>query len=245
MVNPVIKLLHLLSPKRCVACGKFGSYFCIDCLKKIKPFFHQRCIVCSRVSHGGATHNACRRRRSLDGLFCLFKYQGIVRNGIIKLKYSKLTDIEEELADLISANLQLQGEYETLGELEDFILTKQPVVTPIPLHWWKQTKRGFNQAEIIGNIVADSYDLPILPMVLKRKFRLKSQTKLKIKQRAKNAKGVYFVNENYLEKGKIDPMLNNILLVDDVTTTGSTLKEAAKVLKQMGAKYVWGIAFAT
>ncbi|NCN58741.1 hypothetical protein COW99_05585 [Candidatus Roizmanbacteria bacterium CG22_combo_CG10-13_8_21_14_all_38_20] len=245
MANPLLVFLKLLSPKRCVSCRKFGAYFCVNCLKSIKPVFHQKCIACQRVSHGGATHRDCNKRYGLDGLFCLFKYQTTIRAGITKLKYQKLTDIEDELVDLIGTNLLLQGEAESLDDLEEFIFSKRPIVVPVPLHWWKLAQRGFNQAEIISEVVASEYDLPVMPRVLRRKFRSSSQTKLTSKQRVINAKNIYSVNTDYLEQGKIDPALCNILLVDDVTTTGSTLKEAAIALKRVGVKRVWGIALAS
>lgn len=245
MSNPLVVLLKILSPKRCLACGKFGSYFCVNCLKNIKPIFHQKCVVCQRVSHGGATHGNCEKKYGLDGLLCLFKYQGAIKNAILKLKYQRLTDVSNELADLINSNLQLQGEIETLDALEEFIYAKKPIVVPVPLHWWKQAKRGFNQSEKIGEIIANEYDLPVLSNVLKRKYRFSSQTKLTGKQRVKNAKDIYFVNQTYINSGKIDPVLENILLIDDVITTGSTIKESARALKRSGAKVVWGIALAS
>lgn len=245
VVNPITLLLHLLSPKRCVGCRKFGAYFCVDCLKNIKPVFHQKCVVCQRVFHGGATHGNCKKKYGLDGLLCLFKYQGAVKNAILKLKYQKLTDISSELADVINSNLQLLGENEDLDALEEFIYSKNPIVISVPLHWWKQAKRGFNQAEIIGEIIANEYDLPMLSNILQRKYRFSSQTKLTGKQRVKNAKDVYFVNQTYINSGKIDPVLENVLLIDDVATTGSTINESARALKRSGAKVIWGIAFAS
>ena len=245
MANPLLVFLKFLSPKRCVVCRKFGAYFCMSCLKNIKPVFHQNCVVCQRVSHGGATHQDCKKRYGLDGLFCLFKYQGAIRAGITKLKYQRLTDIEDELVALIGTNLQIQGEHEVLEDLEEYIYSKHPIVVPVPLHWWKLAQRGFNQAEIISEIVASEYDLPVMPRVLRRKFRSSSQTRLTSKQRVINAKNIYSVNLDYLEQGRIDPALQSVLLVDDVTTTGSTLKEAAIALKRMGVKYVWGIALAS
>ena len=245
MSNPLIAFLKLLSPRRCVACRRFGPYFCIDCLKHIRPIFHQKCTGCGQVSHGGATHGLCQKRYGLDGLFSLFKYQGAVRAGITKLKYGKLTDIKFELAELVNLGFQIQGEHDILSKLESYIVGQHPVVVPVPLHWWKKAKRGFNQAEIIGEILADEYDLPMLPRVLKRKFRLLSQTKLKSKERIKNTKGIYYLNSDYMLKNRIDPVLENILLVDDVTTTGSTLKQATIALKKRGVKRVWGVSLAT
>ncbi len=228
-----MSLLDLIFPKCCLGCGRSGVYFCPACTAKIRVVF-QVCPVCERSSPFGETHFNCQGRYTLSGLTSFFAYEGIIRKAIHQLKYRLVTDLKDELSQKVKEKLEKKG-----GEfilLDRFLTKEKPVVVPIPLYWYKENYRGFNQAELIGKIFSDRFNLPLSNKVITRKRSTLSQTKLNPKERQKNVQEAFSVAEV--------PPPANILLVDDVWTTGATLKTAGNLLKKAGAKKVWGITIA-
>ncbi len=157
-------------------------------------------------------------------LFAGWFKETIWKNLIHQFKYEKIFGLSGLLA-------------EKMGEVarahifrEDFLLV------PIPLYWRKKQSRGFNQAEVLARALAEKLDRKFCP-ALWRIRGTASQTALTKNERLENVKNVFQLNPRFR-----DFIQNkNILLVDDVFTTGATLNEAAKVLKKAGAGEVWGL----
>lgn len=147
-----------------------------------------------------------------------------------------MTDLKEELWQII--NNDWQKREEEMMVLKKFLNTERPLVVPIPLYWHKENIRGFNQASLFGEKLSLKFNLLFSDKILVRKKNVPSQTKLTQKEREENVKGIFSVSPN------IHNSLFNILLVDDVWTTGATLKEATRVLKEGGVKRVWGLTIA-
>lgn len=229
-------ILDLIFPRKCVGCSKSGAYFCQNCSSLVKKVF-QVCPVCERQTPFGQTHPCCQTRNSPDGLISFFDYNGIIRNAIHKLKYQFVTDLEKEFWQIIAGNIEKREEEMLL--LRKFIDEEKPLVVPIPLHKIKENLRGFNQSGLFGKKIAEHYSLQFSDKILIRHCNVESQTKLTQKERAQNVKGIFQVSPNILPS-----YLPNILLIDDVWTTGSTLKEAIRVLKEAGVKKVWGLTIA-
>jgi len=205
--------LDFIFPRRCLGCGKNGKYFCSSCIKKIKPLEPQ---IYSGID-------------AIDGLFCIFPYQGIIRKAILKLKYNFVSDLAKEFNDLVVRLLKL-----SILDLSDCL-----TLIPIPLHWHRKNWRGFNQVEIFGKRLAQRLKINFSPDLLVRVRATKPQAKLKGKQakqkRKENVKNAFRINSKY-------QILNTkYLLFDDVWTTGATMKECARVLKNAGAKKVFGL----
>ncbi len=116
---------------------------------------------------------------------------------------------------------------------------KKSVIVPIPLHKSKERRRGFNQSVLIGKHLAKKIGCEINADLLIKIKSVKSQTELNKEERFRNVKGVFVLNPKY---SKLDA---NYIVFDDVWTTGSTLKEACKVLKRNGAETVWGLTIAS
>lgn len=184
-----------------------------------------------KSSIDGMTHFKCKRKYGLDGLVSVWEYDGVIRKAIVTLKYKFAFKIASELAD------------NAVNELKSgkFILLKNPVLIPIPLYWYRENWRGFNQVEEIGKLVASKMGWKFIPDLLIRKVGTKSQTELGKKDRLSNVRGVFILNPNYLSRNSSSLIHNSVIIFDDVWTTGSTLKEAAKVLKRSGFKDVWGL----
>lgn len=217
-----MNLLDLLFPKRCVSCGKFGSYICSACFLKIDFVQYPVCPVCERQAVGGKTHPGCKKRFGLDGLAVACKYRGTVRKAVQKIKYRFVFDIHKILVDLIADSIWR------------YSLPKNIVLVPIPLYRLRKNWRGFNQAELLAQDLAKRFGENYLCDLLVRTVDTKTQVGLSREDRKRNVKSAFGASRKL--NGE------NIILVDDVFTTGSTMMEAAKVLKMAGAGEVWAMA---
>ena len=219
-------LLDFVFPKNCLECGIWGKYLCANCVAKI-PSPKPICPYCRHPSIDGATHTNCQKKLGIDGLTSIWKYEGIVRKAILTLKYKYTTEVTGELSDYI------------ICSLKNSILPPVQYLTPIPLYWYRQNTRGFNQSVEIGKCIAGGLGWKFILDLLIKKRATASQAELGGEARRKNLRGVFAVNPKY-----IFDIPYSVLLFDDVFTTGSTIFEAAKVLKRSGVKKVWGLTIA-
>ncbi len=238
--NPTLSamnfILDLLFPKKCVGCSKTGSYFCPTCISNIKQG-ELLCPNCDLAGVFGETHPFCKKTFGLDGLWSLGLYQGPLKKAIQKLKYepSLVRDFAPVLADITVEYWKKHQPY-----LFDLVRKNRDkwVVVPVPLYWFRENKRGFNQSKLLGQILSKKLGL-VYSEALKRIRYTRSQTKLKVMQRKKNIKNAFEVTKPYT----LNPS-PYVLLVDDVWTTGSTMKECCQVLKRAGAQKVWALTLA-
>ena len=208
--------LDFLFPRKCLGCGQSGSYFCSSCLDLVKLEPQRICPVCGQFSAGGLTHQNCQRSYGLDGLTSVFAYQGVMEKAIKKLKYKFVTDLAQDLVELF---LSFCGEDQVFTK----ICQENVFLVPIPLHPSRFRWRGFNQAELLGKMIASNLDLPFLSNLLLRVKKTKPQAELKKAMRGKNIKGAFKKNHN----SKFLIQNSKFLLFDDVWTSGATLREAA------------------
>lgn len=229
-------ILDILFPKKCVGCRQEGSYFCGDCIRDIKQT-DLVCPRCERLAVGGQTHPICRRRFGLDGLWSLGIYQDPLRKAIQRLKY-KPHFVRDFAPVLVDVMVWYWARYQPfIFDLIKKDRGKGWVIIPVPLHWWRENDRGFNQSKLIGQLLSKKLSLDFSEALKRIRFT-RSQTKLKGKQRRQNISGAFALSTNY----PLQTM--NCLLIDDVWTTGSTLRECCYVLKRAGAKKVWAITLA-
>ena len=222
-----MSILDFIFPVSCLGCGKPGMYICSECLGRVqvlKPV----CPYCEKASIDGFTHASCAKKYGLDGLTSIWKYEGVLKKAIQTLKYKYATEITRELCGYFVPQIHKSS----------FIIPNSSVLVPIPIYWYRENYRGFNQSVKIGKVVAEKMGWGFeLDLLIKTKPTT-SQAGLSVKDRKKNLRDVFAINPNYLLP------VTNYLLFDDVFTTGSTLKEAAKVLKKNGASRVWGMTLA-
>lgn len=223
-------ILDLILPLRCAGCDKVGFWICPDCLSQLKLVEEFSCAVCGRPAIKGFTHPRCRGRYSLDRLLSIYQFQGPLRKAIHLLKYRQVTGLARVLADLVV------GEIESLGL--DF--GTEAAIIPVPLHWKKSWKRGFNQAELLADRFGSHLELRVRGDLLRRWRDTQSQTELKRKERRQNVSGAFKV----FTSKKSEVSGRDFLIVDDVCTTGATLNAVANALKRAGARYVWGLTVA-
>ncbi|MDD5415428.1 MAG: ComF family protein [Candidatus Daviesbacteria bacterium] len=228
-------ILDLLFPKKCVGCGKFDTYFCKNCISDILQT-DLVCPKCERLAVGGQTHPICKRKYGLDGLWSLGIYQGSLREAIKQLKYGKVKGFAETLVDIT---------IEYWAKFQPFVFDQIKknrgedwVVIPVPLHFWRENSRGFNQSSLIGQMLSKKLGLAYCDGIKRIRYT-KSQVKLKGYDRHKNIRNAFALSPNSQL-----PTTPYILLIDDVWTTGSTLRECCYELKRAGAKKVWALTLA-
>lgn len=226
-------LLDLVYPKHCIGCKRFGEYLCPNCFANIKFSTRSICAKCQRPSIDGLTHPKCQNPYMIDGIVAGVEYRGIIKKLVYQMKYKPHI---KDLARPASALL-----YEALIQNEPamMFLTPKTVITSVPLSRERQTKRGYNQSEEIARALCTRLDLPY-KRLLKRTRNTRPQFDLKKEERLKNIKDAFVLN-NSATIPTIEPI---VLIVDDVSTTGATLRECAKVLKRRGTKKVLGASFA-
>lgn len=208
-------LLDLFFPKFCFGCQREGDYLCQDC---------RAILEISRFHRPYSSQN-------LKDLYFALNYQSpLIKNLIQKFKYPPLVkELAKSLAFLIIEHLQLLDNKPSFRDFK---------IIPIPLEKRKLKRRGFNQAEEIGKELAKFFKIPLINNVLIKTKETLPQVELSEKEREDNIKGAFSYQQPALVKDK------KILLVDDVYTTGSTMEEAAKVLKKAGAKEIIGLVVA-
>ena len=218
-------LLDLIFPKRCVSCGAFGKYICNKCFAKIEFVEKPICPICQRQAIGGKTHPRCTGKFRLDGLVVACKYKGPIKLAIRKVKYKWVYDIEKVLVNLLAS------------QIWKFDLPQDSILIPIPLSKKRKNWRGFNQAEILAKTLSKKFNVSYSASLI-RMIDTRTQVGLTKEERRENVKGAFAGRK---AQGKRD---KNIILVDDVYTSGATMMEAAKVLKNGGAGNVWAMTVA-
>ena len=221
-------LADLFFPKFCLGCGYIGVYLCPSCFKKLEPIKLDTCLYCKKPSLFGLTHFNCIRKLNVDGLLAIYHYNPILKKIIKNIKYRLATEVWQEFYKIIEPQVITKlGFYKKLSIYF--------VIQPIPLSKIKYNERGFNQAKIISVFFQKFLHFPIIDLLIRKK-EISAQAQIKNKkERYLNIKGTFVA---------LQCVPSNIILVDDVVTSGSTVKEAVKVLKEAGAKKVYVLALA-
>lgn len=228
------KATELIFPVNCLVCNAEGDWFCPKCLVGLTNARMEQCAICGAFTSTGIC-NKCQKATKLDGIICLSDYHDQnVKALIKKIKYAN----HHDGCRIFGQKLQEKTK-KHLPKL-DFS------VTFVPLEASRQTNRGFNQAEVLANsIFAQSY--PIVCLFSKNKMTV-PQASLDKKARAENLKGAFSLKK---ERSALKPwqqktviMPNNLIIVDDVVTTGATLSALAKLAKKNGTKTVWAVTIA-
>ncbi|MFA6272945.1 MAG: phosphoribosyltransferase family protein [Candidatus Paceibacterota bacterium] len=191
-----------------------------------------------RAKRSRELNSLSANRRSRENLIAFFDYHDpLVRTAIWELKFRGNRAVAALLAECLFDELSAE-----LSELEIFENFTRPLIVPVPLSSKRRRERGFNQCEILLDELAklDTNKIFEINKNILIKIRdTSSQTKTDSRaSRLKNLRGAFAANENGAARHR------NIIVIDDVTTTGTTLSEAMKTLRRAGAKKILGIALA-
>ncbi len=225
-----------LFPVFCLKCQIEGQWWCKNCLKKFTVMGVYYCPVCHLSNLNGQPCNPCRAASSLNGIAAFLDYddQAIIGQLIKQFKYNFAFDITTVWEEMVESFLP---EIISRMNIEVDFLT----VIPIPLHISRERERGFNQANLVAQLVFKK--LSTLKQIdfnnksLQRKRPTNQQAKLNRVDRLNNLKDAFvWCGQKSAPK--------NILLIDDVYTSGTTMQECAMVLKKFGAQKVYGFTLA-
>ncbi len=232
--------LDLFYPRFCLHCNhslihSYEFYLCEDCKKEIRYVSNSHCIRCEAAlgphivstAEGGCTD--CKEKYlPFDTLTSIFHYMGVMKTLIHKFKYARQKFLSTALNDLLLNHEKLPA-----------IVPDIDIIVPVPLHWIKKMHRGFNQSELLSRGIQKHFSKPLSTKNLCRIKNTASQTQLSKSQRQVNIHNAFFVNYPKLFQGK------TVLLVDDVLTTGVTVTECSRKLKEAGAGSVHVLVLAT
>jgi len=239
------QILDIIFPIQCLGCRQEGRWVCKSCASKINITQESACLFCHQKTLHGEICQACCVKYSLTGILIAASYeQELVKKAIKTLKYRFVKDIAQELSRLLI--LFLWEKIKPVKFLKEigiknipdiFLNFEDTVIIPVPLHSRRERWRGFNQAKALALPVAEEFSLPINTTDLRRVRYTSSQAQLSANDRRSNLK------DSFIWQG--ESLVNkNIILIDDVATTGSTLEECAKILKKHQAGEVWGLVVA-
>jgi ComF family protein len=218
--------LDLLYPRWCVGCSKEGNFVCSSCCQSLPRIMPPLCPRCGRPQASGILCSTCVSwLAAIDGIRSPFQFDGVMRKAIHQLKYRNLRAIAEPLAGLLSD--WLTAHY-----------VPAEVLVPVPLHSKRLRERGYNQSGLLARELAKLAGLPVIDGCLIRTRLAPPQAKTQnVKERRGNVTDAFVCRDHRL-KG------NQVLLIDDVTTSGATLDACAAALKDAGAASVWGLVLA-
>jgi len=232
-------LANIFYPKVCLACRSVLTdsaavdLICAKCWGKIEKNAPPFCSSCGRrLESRSFAKNICprclRNKSHFDRAFSPCVYTGVVKELIHAFKYKGKEHLGGPLSRLM---IDFVREYALPIKDMEFIV-------PIPLHKTRMREREFNQAKILSDYLGREFNKPVAENLLVRSRYTRTQTELELSQRMLNVKGSFRLSGRDNLKGK------NILLVDDVLTTGATSSEAAYVLKEAGANIVFVLTLA-
>src|SRR6478609_3429606 len=221
--------VSLLYPPVCTICGKSiraGEYLCDQCETKVTRIVAPFCQTCSEPFEGSITGafscaNCAHRTIYFDAAVAAYRGRGIVRDVIHEFKYNRQIHLRHLVARWLRAALDDE-------RLRDCHFD---VIVPVPLHPARQRERGFNQASLLAELLSAQTSIPCRHL-LKRIRYTTTQTALDRSERMENLHNAFRLRKNVDVRGL------QVLLIDDVLTTGSTLSECARVLKRAGAESV-------
>ncbi len=230
MLPQVVKLgrtaLNLLFPQWCVGCGKEGALLCISCRNSLPGVMPPLCPRCGRPQSSGILCPSCVSwRAEIDGIRSPFRFEGTMRQAIYQLKYRNLRSLVAPLAQLLSDYLA-----------KDIVLGD--VLVPVPLHRKRLRARGYNQSGLLAGELGKLIGLPVVADSLIRRRYVSPQARTSnVEERHSNVADAFTCRDDRLRD-------RQVILIDDVTTSGATLDACAGALKAAGAASVWGVVLA-
>lgn len=213
------KALLFIAPHYCCGCDEIGGLLCANCKYNIISEPKTFCVACLRPTANMCLCNSCKM--PYERAWLVGKREGVLQRLIGFYKFERAIEA-----------------YKTLGDLLICVLPELPpetIVVPVPTTAGRIRERGYDHMLLIARYIANKKGLKCEQLVL-RKINSK-QRQASAVQRAAQAKQAFEVRSK-LDKNK------PYLLVDDVVTTGSTIKYASKALRDAGAKHVWVAAIA-
>jgi competence protein ComFC len=224
LYRSVWNALDLFFPPACGGCGEVGSRWCMDCQKRVKILSGTLCDVCGLPLVKAGICDTCRADRpQFLALRAWAVFENPVQTALHKLKYRRDMSMGDSLAS------QMLSFVRELNWPIDMIV-------PIPLGKQRRKERGYNQVGMIAVPLAMALNVEYAPKELMRRKETRTQVGLTKVERRENVQDAFQAGAGVKNK--------TILVMDDVSTTGSTLSSGAKALYSSGAKDVYALTVA-
>lgn len=221
-MNVLERFANLIFPPKCIFCNtlmdiRADLHICAECYKKI-PFMGHTFLKLD----GSGTEKGC------DAALSICRYTGIIKHSLIRYKFYNKPGYYRAFAKLMTKYI-----FKVTNS------TKFDIIISVPLHRNREVKRGYNQALLISKALAGATGIRECSRLITRTRNTGAQSLLDKKGRLENLKDAFCVTHKELIKGK------NILLIDDILTTGTTVNECGRILKKAGANTVIAAVIAT
>lgn len=234
-INDILfNLANVLLPPVCPLCNMLikedkKTKICVQCRNGFKPITGMFCHKCGKpLSDGGAHCFQCRNKEyHFEYVRAIGIYEGLLKEAIHKFKYQDKKYLGVPLGKFMVEYMQNMFPWDEIS-----------YVVPVPLHTHNKWKRGYNQTVLLGEQIVKEFNKQMIKENLVRHRKTKPQAELVREERLTNLVNAFSVKNTDIFKQK------NVLVVDDVCTTGSTIEECAKILKQSGVNKVWGVTLA-
>jgi len=248
----------IIFPIECLGCREEETWLCRACREKIKLNEKLICPICKKESPWGKVCPSCQGGSFFDGVIVAAPYeQELLQDLIHTYKYQFIPGLQEPLSELMITIIKslIECKQERLGKIIDsgigsfelnkfmempkvFLEPKKVIIIPVPLHRKRLKERGFNQAELLAQKLNSFLGARVEAKILFRQRYTRPQAELGALDRKENIKGAFVCVPGTNLNGQ------NIILLDDVFTTGATMQECARALKQAGAGEIYGLVLA-
>lgn len=220
-------LIDACFPITCVVCRREGDWLCADHRDQISLRQHHECPICRQHQPTPYACQWCASKSYLDQLWVIADYDQVIKSFVHAFKYQLASEAISALQPIV-----------TTAERPGW--DNEAVLMPLPLHPRRQRERGFNQAQLIANLIGEVTSNKVIDPLVRRTIYRAHQAGLSAQQRRANIGDDFIID---VDKIKIDPD-RRIIIVDDVYTTGATMQAVAKVLKMNGFSKVSGVVLA-
>lgn len=229
-MNPLTAFIDLFFPRICFGCDirlhAEEKILCSNCESTLN-FLIDVCEICGSPENPSACPVCNSNEFVFDKARSVFPFSATVQNLIHELKYNEMKRITKYLGEHVSKYLHNFQPFENID-----------IIVPVPLHKVKKRARGFNQSELLSKEISIHMNWLHIPNLVLRNRFTDTQTKLDRKQRQENVSGAFILNS------KINIQNKNILIVDDVFTTGSTVNSICELLKKNHADRIFVLTIA-
>lgn len=216
------KLMAIIAPNTCISCSNYNNILCDQCLLQIPAYEGELCFSCDLPCSTSGVCKKCKTESGVKQAFIGVSYEGAPAQAIKRLKFERAKSAALPLAKILCNQLP--------------VLPEGMLIVPVPTTPSRARQRGYDQSVLIAKHVGKMQKRPVACVVGRdssvRQLGASKQTRLE------QIKGAFYCKNAKMVKGK------QILLLDDVVTTGATLKTAAKILYANGAERVYVAAVA-
>lgn len=220
------EVIDLFFPRSCLGCGKVGGFFCTGCSQKLPRLLPPICQRCGKPESSGTYCRECwGTQNQMHAIRSVFVFEGIIRKAVHEFKYRSLrslaTPFAQYMADYFSEHMLMAD-----------------VLLPVPAHENRLKRRGYNQSELLAVQISAMVSVPVRGDFIRRVRDNKPQARTtSAEERRGNMQNAFTCISDEVS-GK------DVMIIDDVCTSGATLEACAAVLKLKGANRVSGLTLA-